>query len=338
MGVGTFTNCYMGGCVIREIYCDPKGDPMLGGAISLLNSTSALVEHCTISDCGQAANPHGSQGGVAGFAMLECDRCIAQFNECHGIVTTIRYDGTGFDIDGGCSHCILQYNYSHDNDGSGLQLGTFEGSTRVTDNTIRYNVSLNDAKKNARYSGGMMTYDRVYDCQMYNNTVISGPGRDGGKPAAFLGSGGGVSVRNNIFVVTHDGPIAHTSGGYKLQNNCYYRANGSFGVWQAGKDYSSLAEWQAATGQEKLDDAAVGFFADPRLRGFRWGEGIPRESEARIPVAFDLLPGSPLIGKGLDLETLFQISPGRCDFHGAPLRAGKQFDLGAVRGPAKQPD
>ena len=106
------------------------------------------MERCTIRDCGQAANPKGSQGGIGGLVFLECDKCVAQFNECHHMVTTIGCDGCAFDIDGGCTHCILQYNYSHDNEGSGFQSGPFAGCSPLGDNTIRYNISENDAKKN----------------------------------------------------------------------------------------------------------------------------------------------------------------------------------------------
>ena len=38
---------------------------------------------------------------------------------------------------------------------------------------------------------------------------------------------------------------------------------------------------------------------------------------------------SPLAGKGLDLQRLFRIAPGPCDFHGTPLQPGMKFSLGA---------
>jgi hypothetical protein len=59
-----------------------------------------------------------------------------------------------FDIDGGCTNCVLQYNYSHDNEGSGFQSGPFAGCSPLGDNTIRYNISENDAKKNTDNTGG----------------------------------------------------------------------------------------------------------------------------------------------------------------------------------------
>ena len=141
LGSGVFTNCRIADCLIQEIYCDPLGDPWLGLPIQVLNASGSVVERCTIRDCGQAGNPQGSQGGMGGLVFLECDKCVAQFNECHHMVTTIGCDGCAFDIDGGCTHCILQYNYSHDNEGSGFQSGPFAGCSPLGDNTIRYNIS-----------------------------------------------------------------------------------------------------------------------------------------------------------------------------------------------------
>ena len=108
--------------------------------------------------------------------FLECDKCVAQFNECHHMVTTIGCDGCAFDIDGGCTHCILQYNYSHDNEGSGFQSGPFAGCSPLADNTIRYNISENDAKKNPGNTGGIMTWGSQPRGQIYNNTVFVGQG------------------------------------------------------------------------------------------------------------------------------------------------------------------
>ena len=172
VGQSTFTHFYLGDCVVHDIYGDPVGDPLLALPTQIFNATSSVVERCTIYDCGQTANPKGSQGGIGGLVFLECDHCIGQFNECYRMFTTIKYDGCAFDIDGGCSNCILQYNYSHDNEGSGYQTGKFEGSGPVTDNTIRYNISQNDAKKNPDSSGGIMSWGRVFRGQIYNNTVF----------------------------------------------------------------------------------------------------------------------------------------------------------------------
>jgi hypothetical protein len=321
VGNGTFTNCRLADCLIYDIYCDPVGDPYLGLPIQIFNSTGCVVERCTIRHCGQTANPRGSQGGIGGLVFLECHKCVAQFNECHHMVTTIGYDGCAFDIDGGCTNCILQYNYSHDNEGSGFQSGPFAGCNAMYDNTIRFNISQNDAQKNAGNTGGIMTWGSQPRGQIYNNTVFTSRGINC-KPLAFRG-GDGFAVRNNIFVVAHDGEIIAPAGSF--QNNCYWRTNGDPHL--AG--CANLAAWRKASGQEKLDGRPVGYFCDPLFR--RAGGGGDVNSAAKLSTldAYDLLPASPLVGKGLDLKRAFGIDPGPHDFPGTRL-TGKPATIGAV--------
>ena len=259
-GNGTFTNCRIAGCLVHDIYCDPVGDPWPGMPIALFNGTGCTIERCTIRHCGQAANPKGSQGGIGGLVFLECDNCAAQFNECHHMLTNIGADGCAFDIDGGCTNCVLQYNYSHDNEGSGFQSGSFDGCGPLGGNTIRYNISQNDAKKNTDNTGGIMTWGSQPRGQIHNNTVFTGKGLKS-NPAAFRG-GDGFSVRNNIFVADHDGDIVIVVGRGTFQNNCYWRTNGDLRL--AG--HADLAAWRKASGQERLDGSDVGFQVDPQFR------------------------------------------------------------------------
>jgi hypothetical protein len=330
LGAGVFTNCYLGSCVIHDIYADPDGTPVICLPIQIFNATSFLVERCTIYDCGQASKPKGQPGGVGGLVFLECDKSVAQFNECYRIVTRVPFDGCAFDIDGGCTNCVLQYNYSHDNEGSGYQTGSFQGSGPVSNNIIRYNISQNDAKKNPGASGGIMTWAAQKNGHIYNNTVFISAGLDG-KPAAFLGNGSGLTVSNNIFVASHDGDIMVTGAGGTFRNNCYFRAKGDFSITYAKKRYTSLSAWQEATGQEKLDGAAVGFATDPQLKMPGGGKDINDASKLGTLSAYDLLPASPLLGKGLDLPALFRIAPSPSDFKGTPLAASAKVDLGAVQ-------
>ena len=330
LGAGLFTNCYLGGCTIYDIYGDPEGRAAICVPIMVFNAASFLVERCTIHDCGQAAQNKGQPGGVGGLVFLESDASVAQFNECYRIVTKMGCDGCAFDIDGGCSNCILQYNYSHDNEGSGFQTGTFAGSGPVRNSIIRYNISENDAKKNPGASGGIMTWSSQQHGFIYNNTVFISEGVNGTKPAAFLGNGSGLTVCNNIFVANHDGDIVNSRDGCAFRNNCYHRTKGEFSVTYVKKRYASLAAWQEAANQEKVDGAPVGFSVDPQLRAPGCGGTIGDVSKLGTLDAYDLLPASPLIGKGLNVQTSFGIAPAPFDFRGGPLRVGDTCDLGAI--------
>jgi len=76
LGPGVFTNCYLGGRTIYDIYNDPNDNPVICLPIQIFNATSFLVEHCTIHDCGQAAQAKGQPGGVGGLVFLECDKSV----------------------------------------------------------------------------------------------------------------------------------------------------------------------------------------------------------------------------------------------------------------------
>ena len=75
--------------------------------------------------------------------------------------------------------------------------------------------------------------------------------------------------------------------------------------------------------------ADVGFQVDPRFVAPGGGGSIDDAARLGTLRAYDLLPSSPLAGKGLDLQRLFQVAPGPCDFHGTPLQPGMKFNLGA---------
>jgi hypothetical protein len=180
----------------------------------------------------------------------------------------------------------------------------------------------NDAKKNTDNTGGIMTWGSQPRGQIYNNTVFAGRGLKS-NPAAFRG-GAGFAVRNNIFVADHDGDIV-VAGRGTFQNNCYWRTNGNLRL--AG--HADLAAWRKASGQERLDGADVGFQVDPQFRAPGGGGSIDDAARLETLRAYDLLPSSPLLGKGLDLQKLFKVGPGRCDFHGTPLQPGMKFSLGA---------
>ena len=77
---------------------------------------------------------------------------MIQFNESHHNRTGSSKDGGGFDLDGGMTNSVVQYNYSHDNDGAGYLLAQFEGARPLYGNVVRYNLSVNDSRRN-RYGG-----------------------------------------------------------------------------------------------------------------------------------------------------------------------------------------
>lgn len=76
----------------------------------------SLIEHNVANGCGS----YREDGQFNGSAAIWCTRgkdCIIQYNEAyHTKALEGNDDGTGFDIDMDAVNCIVQYNYSHDNE------------------------------------------------------------------------------------------------------------------------------------------------------------------------------------------------------------------------------
>src|SRR5205823_3624535 len=111
-------------------------------------------------------------------------------------------DGDGFDFDEHTTDSIMQYNYSHDNDGVGFMLGTWQSDGFNTRNVLRYNVSENDCRR-WNYGAILVETPLVSDCDIYNNTVYVSPniGRNDNILSALEipMAGQAVRVRNNVF-------------------------------------------------------------------------------------------------------------------------------------------
>ncbi|MDQ8736422.1 S-layer homology domain-containing protein [Paenibacillus sp. LHD-38] len=98
----------------------------------------------------------------AGIWAWNADNTIIQFNEAYNGHTTL--DGQGFDIDYGQTGTIVQYNYSHDNDGGFILICQPSGA--INDGGIvRYNISQNDKERVFQLAGP------TTNTQIYNNTI-----------------------------------------------------------------------------------------------------------------------------------------------------------------------
>jgi len=317
-------NWYVGNC---RAY-DTPGLPEVtysntGNGIMLSGIDGALIENCEAYHNGWLnANPGGGPVGIWGYC---CNNLVIQHCESHHNSSGTAHDGGGFDLDGGCTNSIMQYNYSHDNGGPGYLLAQYVDAPPMHDLTVRYNVSENDARQYDQ--GGLCVWSSgasggIERALIHNNTVIMTPPADGSQPKAlFVTSCGfsGLLIRNNVLITTGALPVISTvcSTGLRLEGNCYWNANQVRLNW-AGTTYTDLNSWRAATGQEKLADGrATGVSADPQL---------PSADPTLAP-----LPDSPVQGAGLNLRAVFNISPGPRDFVGNPTPAKTDpSNIGAI--------
>jgi hypothetical protein len=293
-------NVYVGNCVARDNPGDPDAPEQnrSGSGIFLTGVDGGVIENCAASGNGRRCR--ADRGGPMGIWASESNRIIIQSCRSTGNRTGGAHDGGGFGFDGGMTYSILQYNYSSDNDGSGFGLFEYPGAKPWHDNTVRYNVSVDDGRRNGYAGLHVWNGDGVFrDAWIYHNTVVVSPAKGAKVPCALWiqSETTGLRIMNNIFCTAPGMSIMDIAPGQRsilLAGNC---------CWSGG------------------GDGAVGGFAQsPRFVG--QGERANR---------FRLAAGSPLI----DAAASIPVHTGGRDFGGTPLPQGKNTDVGAWESPAR---
>ncbi len=243
-------NIQVRGCTLRNIWCD---------GILTLNVDRPVVEYNVCS------NTCYAYGAYATIWPHSSNDALMQFNE----VYDTRYvggDGQAFDVDYNCDNAVLQYNYSHDNEGGFLLL--MESANYPV---IRYNISQNDGTKGTTI--GLMDLNAGF-VQIYNNTFYSDVPVFSTRIEGGL-AGNGV-IANNIFYAKE--PVVMTGWATDLKKSYEYRNNA---VYQ----YSSLP-----------DDPGI-ITAEPGLTA-PGTAALGRDSAG----GYQLRPDSPCIDKGIQIE------------------------------------
>ncbi|MFC1462786.1 right-handed parallel beta-helix repeat-containing protein [Verrucomicrobiota bacterium] len=315
------TNVVVRRCWITD---HPHQDGSVGGLV-LGGVTDGLIEHCIATNNGYS---------VAIWAY-DSTRVTIQFCEAYDN-HALNQDGGGFDLDGGCQDCVIQYCYSHDNDGAGFLICQYSGARAFTGNTVRYCISENDGRRQTgNVFGGIHFYSSgssggLQGTRIYGNTVLNSVSY----AVRFQSTGGqtGGKMWNNIFITTGGKALVQgsvTTNVVQFQGNCYWSSGGAFKV--AG--YSSLAAWRTAKSQEMLSGSPVGFQLDPKLVAPGTGGTIGNTTNLPLLAAYKLRGTSALIDRGLNLATLFGINAGARDFYGNAIPQCRTYDVGAYESP-----
>ncbi len=324
------SNVYVGYC---KVYDNP-GDPEYyehhsGSGILMADVDGGVIEYCEAYsngyDCGSRA------GGPVGIWAFGANNVIIQHCESHHNRTGGRWDGGGFDFDGGTTNSVMQYNYSHDNDGPGYLICSYKDAPHTYNNNIfRYNISVNDCQKGT--NGGIRLWTGspkdhpIRNTQIYGNTIYSSSSE-----AIFVSGTKGIyntKVCNNLFITANNQKFVHWNPDKSMATfagNAYWAVDGKYNI--AG--YKSLEDWRKATGQEMLNGKPVGLVVDPKLMDMGKSVTIGDPTKLHTLTAYQLQKNSPLIDAGLDLRSLFGIDPGNRDFYGTSIPQGKAYDIGA---------
>jgi hypothetical protein len=229
------------GVIIRNNVLDDIG----GDGIVAVATDGALLEYNVVRDANQR-----SEGYNVGIWPWSADNTIVQFNEVSR--TRGQRDGEGFDADWNSRNTLIQYNYSHDNDG-GFLLICNEGGHTPEENAgnvgtiVRYNVSQNDHARGINIAGP------VSGATIYNNTIYVGKGENNDVvlQSDWHGWAEGTRFYNNIFYAEGgaqfsygisrqpDGAHVTAPGAGKSQNN-EFDSNLYFGNLTPPRDEHAL--------------------------------------------------------------------------------------------------
>ena len=215
----TITNC---------VADNNPGNPRIkdnhsGSGILVSQATNVLVERCEAMNNGWDMPRPGN--GPVGIWAYECDSLTIQYCYSHDNKTSAKgKDGGGFDFDGGVTNSLMQYNLSMNNEGAGYGLFQFGGASEWVNNEVRYNVSMNDGKKNSQ--AGFFIWCDPFNKEVplrissiHHNVVIS---RYGHSVSFETGYSSGLIFQENTFYLTDDG-TEHIHGDYNQDGVTFKR-------------------------------------------------------------------------------------------------------------------
>ena len=263
-----------------------------GNGVVLGSTNDGTVEYS--SAYGNGPDCKASACGV-GIWTYDSNDVTIRHNVSYDNQTGSTSDGDGFDLDQNTSHSVMEYNYSYNNAGGGYLLFGSSTDESHTGNTVRFNISQNDGRKNS--FGGIELYGNVSGDALYNNTIYTSPSSSGTPhDLVIYPMGTGLTtIRNNIFYASGSLTSVYvayspTTAELEIQGNDYY----SYEVDWNGTNYSSLSAWRSATGQEELNGAGTGFSANPDLAHAGTGTAITNPVDLYTLTQYELVGGSPM--------------------------------------------
>ncbi|HEY4154887.1 MAG TPA: right-handed parallel beta-helix repeat-containing protein [Puia sp.] len=307
---------------IQIRYCRAEnnpGDPTnlnnhSGNGIVAGHCTNLLIEYCTATNNGWDMPRIGN--GPVGIWCYESDSAVIQHCLSYRNKTSVGgADGGGFDLDGGVTNSIVQYNLSYENQGSGYCIFQYWGASPWYNNVFRYNISENDGSVSDSRAGiyvwnSSEDAGQFHDCLVYNNSIYNS------KEAAISFSDKSARKQfgfyNNIFV-GKDSLIKGDKGEDIFLGNDWWSLADQFNA----DGMHSFPAWAKKFQKEMISGKIAGFNLDPHFRepGKMSLPSFPHPagafSEYKIPAK------SVLRNRGIDLHRRLNIDTGNRDFGGA---------------------
>ena len=263
-----------------------------GNGIVVGDCRNVLIDHCTATNNGWDMPRTGN--GPVGIWAYEADsvtiqHCLSYKNK----TSKGGADGGGFDLDGGVTNSIVQYNVSYGNQGSGYCIFQYWGASRWHHNTFRYNISEDDGTVSDSQAGLYVWNSsddekQLYDCDVYGNIIYNS------KVAAIcfskVSASKGLRFYNNIFV-GRDSLIwgKDKIGDVRYHDNNWWSINKQFYV----DGITNINEWAAKTGNEQKDGKLTGFNLKPGFKN-AGNSAITSASQLKNFTNYNLPANSPL--------------------------------------------
>jgi hypothetical protein len=239
--------------------------------------------------------------GPVGIWAYDSTRILIQHNESYANRTGGIADGGGFDLDQNVSASIVQFNYSHDNDGAGYLLAHRFANDVHRGNVVRYNISRNDGRKNG-YSA-IEVWGRSVGPAIYHNTVVLSAARTGAPRAFRLHNGGISGVRTT---------------GLRLLNNLFFTPD-ALTLIEVSAD-QQIGNPVASAGNAQYSPTALP--GNPGLEKPFGGGTLDEAARLETLDAFRLVSASPVRDRGVDVRT-YGLSIVPRDFFGGVIDAAR---------------
>ncbi len=332
------TNLYIGNCQFYNNTGTTDFVTDSGFGIFLDSVNGAVIEKNVVYNNGQNTI---SLAGPMGIMAMESNNIVVQNNEVHHTHSS-GLDGGGIDFDGGVTNSVMQYNYIHDNDGSGINLAQYSPvRVQFSNNTVRYNISQNDGRNSISW-GGIMMGGPTQNSQIYNNTIYGAVNTIGIYTAlGIIGQTTNIAFRNNVFMTAggtggmQQISVAAGQVNMAFEGNAYWGSGLPLELNWDNTTSTTLAAFRQVSGQETLSGVPTGVETNPQLTAPGTGPTFNNPSLLSTLTAYTPLPGSPLITQGVNLSTL-GINPGTTDFVGTALPQGGASFIGAVEATSSQ--
>ena len=264
---------------------DNAGDPKnvsghTGSGIVVGGAQNVLIDGCKATNNGWDMT-RTTGGGPVGIWAWNSDRVTIQNCLSFGNKSNAG-DGGGFDLDGGVTNSVLQYNLSYNNAGPGILLWQYEGAGPFHSNIVRHNVSYNDGLKSfkAAIAVSLDKQSKLPAAQITNNTFVNDR-----YAVASYHDGPDIVFSRNLFVAETSVFVG------TLFSNSHFDGNGYWSPvllqpWELfqeypkdGKEFKTLLEWIKTSGQETTHGAITARYDDPQLMLPSRMEDLPREAK-----------------------------------------------------------